>query len=125
MVGLSYGGFYTQYTTALDTRIRSAISCSYFNQRRKCFHADWSWKGSANRLQDAEIACLVYPRRLCIELGRDDELFACESGIAEFERLKALCAPVDTEWLDFIPYDGAHEFCREDAPIQRLIADIS
>ncbi|MBQ8496125.1 MAG: hypothetical protein IJ489_01555 [Clostridia bacterium] len=28
MVGLSYGGFYTQMVTALDTRIRSAVSCS-------------------------------------------------------------------------------------------------
>ena len=126
MVGLSYGGFYTQYTTALDTRIRSAISCSYFNERKACFHADWSWKGSAKRLQDAELACLVYPRRLCIELGRSDELFACESGIAEFERLKALCAPLgtDADWLDFILYDGTHEFCREDTPIERLVADI-
>lgn len=33
MVGLSYGGFYTLYTTAADTRIRSAISCSFFSQR--------------------------------------------------------------------------------------------
>ena len=29
MVGLSYGGFYTLFTTACDTRIKSAISCSF------------------------------------------------------------------------------------------------
>ena len=29
MVGLSYGGFYTLTTTALEPRIQSAVSCSY------------------------------------------------------------------------------------------------
>lgn len=33
MVGLSYVGFYTLYIAALDTRIKAAVSCSFFNDR--------------------------------------------------------------------------------------------
>ena len=33
MVGLSYGGFYTLYTAAIDTRISSSVSCAFFNKR--------------------------------------------------------------------------------------------
>lgn len=124
MVGLSYGGFYTQCMAALDMRILSAISCSYFNRREACFHSDWTWFGSLNHFGDAELACLVYPRRLCIELGRADDLFPCEDGVKEFERLKELCAPRAMDWIDLILFDGGHEFCRDDLPIVRLIADI-
>lgn len=124
MVGLSYGGFYTQCMAALDTRILSAISCSYFNRREACFHSDWTWFDSLNHFGDAELACLVYPRRLCIELGRSDDLFACEDGIKEFEKLKELCAPRAMDWVDLILFDGGHEFCRDDVSIAQLIADI-
>ncbi len=124
MVGLSYGGFYTQCVTALDVRIRSAISCSYFNQRKKYPHPDWTWFDSMNRLGDAELACLAYPRRLCIELGKQDDLFGCEDGVAEFARLKDLCEAVGTDWIDLILYEGGHEFCKDDMPIKRLIEDI-
>ena len=33
MIGLSYGGFYTLFTTAIDTRIKACVSCSFFNSR--------------------------------------------------------------------------------------------
>ena len=121
MVGLSYGGFYTQCMAALDTRILSAISCSYFNRREACFHSDWTWFDSLNQFGDAELACLVYPRKLCIELGTKDALFGYESGKIAYEKLNALCADVGTEWLSFVPFEGTHEFCKDDLPIEQLI----
>jgi dienelactone hydrolase len=124
MVGLSYGGFYTLYATALDTRIKSAISCSFFASRDACSWSDWVWQDSANRFDDAEVACLVYPRRLCLEMGKRDELFRSEYSEESFERIKAYCKDVGTDWCDLILFDGKHEFCLDDAPIERLINDL-
>ena len=124
MVGLSYGGFYTLYTTALDTRIQSAISCSYFNTRDEIGWSDWTWHRSAEYFDDAEIACLVYPRRLCIPLGERDALFSVESGKASFERLRNLCRDIGSDWVELITFDGVHEFYKDDAPIARLVKDL-
>lgn len=124
MVGFSYGGMYTLFTAALDTRIKSAVSCSFFNTRGEIAWSDWTWFCSAERFCDAEIACLVYPRRLCIEVGVKDEFFSIEGARAEMHRLKEKCKEVGTDWLDYIEYDGIHEFCLEDGPIKRLVEDI-
>ena len=124
MVGLSYGGFYTLYATALDTRIKSAVSCSFFASRDACSWSDWVWQDSANRFDDAEVACLVYPRRLCLEMGTRDELFRSEYSEESFERIKAYCKDAHTDWCDLILFDGKHEFCLDDAPIERLINDL-
>lgn len=121
MVGLSYGGFYTLYTTALDTRIQAAVSCAFFNQRKQYPYSDWTWFGAAQKFDDAEIACLIYPRKLCIELGEKDDLFDCQSGLLEFERLRNRCKEVGTDWLDLVVYDGIHEFCKEDEPLIQLV----
>ena len=124
MVGLSYGGFYTLYTTAIDSRIKSAISCSFFNKRDAVGWADWTWFDSAAKFDDAEVAALVYPRHLHIAIGSDDEVFECKYGTESFERLKRMCADVGVEWVTFDVFDGVHEFFKYDEPIQRLIDDI-
>ncbi|MBQ7794010.1 MAG: dienelactone hydrolase family protein [Clostridia bacterium] len=125
MVGLSYGGFYTLFTTAIDTRIKSAVSCSFFNKRDAVGWSDWTWFNSAEQFDDAEIACLVYPRRLCIEVGDADELFDYKNSQDSFAKLKKMCERVGTDWVEFIVFGGVHEFCRDDAPIERLVNDIS
>ncbi len=125
MVGLSYGGFYTLFTAAIDTRILSAISCSYFNDRSMIPWSDWTWRDAAKRFGDAEIACLIYPRRLCIQVGTNDPLFDFSGAEREYARLKELTEKVGTAWLHFEPFEGGHEFCRSDEAIDRLIADIS
>ena len=124
MVGLSYGGFYTLFAAAVDTRIKSAISCSYFNKRDAIGWYDWVWFGSAEKFDDAEVACLVYPRKLYLEIGNKDELFDCKYGIESFDKVKELCEKVGTEWVEFNVFNGEHEFCLEDEPIQKLVNDI-
>ena len=123
MAGLSYGGFYTLFTAAVETRIKAAVSCSFFNTRDMCFASDWTWQNSAEKFDDAEIACLVYPRNLCIEVGKHDELFNCKGAELSFEKLKKKCANVGTDWVDFVEFDGLHEFCKDDEPLKHL-ADI-
>lgn len=124
MVGLSYGGFYTLFLSAIETRIRSAISCSFFNSRDNYPWSDWCWLGSAERFDDVEIACLSYPRSLCIEIGMRDELFNGEWGVKSYEALAEACGEVGTDWLTFIPFDGTHEFCKDDEPIRRLANEL-
>ena len=125
MVGLSYGGFYTLFLSAIDKRIRSAISCSFFNTRDQISWSDWTWFGAAEKFDDAEIACMVYPRKLCIEIGTNDTLFDVTHGVASYEKILELCRDVDTDWLSLITFEGTHEFCKDDAPIQALIDEIS
>ncbi len=124
MVGLSYGGFYTLFMTALDTRIRSAISCSFFNTMDIYRMADWMWFDSARQFDAAEVACLAYPRRLCLEMGDDDAIFRLEDSIAAFERIREMAGCVGTDWVEFIGFTGNHEFCRDDGPILRLVQDL-
>ena len=124
MVGLSYGGFYTLFTAALDTRILSAVSCSFFNTRDRFGWSDWVWQSSAEKFDDAEIACLVYPRRLWLGVGNADELFEAKYAEESFKKLEALCKSVGTDWVTLTVFDGKHEFYRDDTPILQLIADL-
>ncbi len=121
MVGLSYGGFYTLYTAALDTRIQGAVSCAFFNERKRYAYSDWTWFQSAKRLDDEEIACLIYPRKLWIELGNRDDLFDIKSGLSAYEKLEKLCETAGHEWLNLVVFDGIHEFCKDTEPLKQLV----
>ena len=79
IVGLSYGGFYTLFTAAADTRWRCALSSCFFNDRYKYAWGDWVWFDSASKFLDVEVAELVCPRALCIQVGESDELFDVKS----------------------------------------------
>lgn len=127
MVGCSYGGHYTLLTTAAETRIRSAISSSFFSQRRQYAWPDWVWRDSAALYDDPEIACLCYPRRLCVEIGDKDELFAVEYSNAATEEVKDYCKAADIDpdsWFDSIVFEGVHEYNPSPAPVERLIRDL-
>ena len=92
MIGISYGGLYTQMVAALDTRIKAAVSVAFFNDRYKyCWH-DFSWKGSANCMKDPEICGLIAPRPFCIHIGTNDTVFDYRSALPEIDRLKAYYA---------------------------------
>lgn len=124
MVGTSYGGFYTLYTSAVDERIKSSISSIFFNKRDAVPWSDWTWFKSAEIFDDAEVAALIYPRKLYIQIADKDELFNCESGLESFEKLKEICKDVGTDWLDFILFEGKHEFYKGDEQIEKLIKDL-
>jgi hypothetical protein len=124
MVGLSYGGFFTQYTAAIDTRIKSAISCSLFSRHEKNPRCDWGFQGIASKFNDAEIACLVYPRHLCLQMGISDFFWDSKYSLVAFDELKGYCEKVGTDWVDLVMFEGTPEFCKDDAPIERLVRDI-
>ena len=119
MIGLSYGGFYTLFTAAVDTRIKAALASSQFNDRYKYSWSDWTWDKSAEKFLDAEVASLVYPRYLSIAVGDADALFGVDFARSEFERMKGM---MDIDgWLDFTVFSGTHEFVTTDAPIEKFI----
>jgi len=87
MTGLSYGGFFTLYTMAADTRIKSGYSCGCFSDRTlRCFQ-DWTWENSYNKFCDAEIAGLCAPRKLYLQIGKTDAVFDYNGSVKEFDRV--------------------------------------
>ncbi len=123
MCGLSYGGFYTLYLTALDTRIRAAVSSCFFNQRYAVtgdFY-DWAWFGSGLRFQDEQLAGLVCPRPLYVEVGRNDDLFPADKAIELAPRAAAWWEAVGkTEDFVFHIHEGGHDFDTADEGLDFL-----
>ena len=120
MVGLSYGGFYTLFTAAVDTRIKAAISCSFFCKGNYRVKPDWSFWNIDKRLGEAEIACLVHPRKLFLEMGRADEVFDWRKSQEEYEKILEICTE-ESDWIKFFVFDGKHEFYKEDTHIEQFM----
>jgi len=114
MIGLSYGGFHTLFAAAVDTRIQVAVSSCFFNDRRAHAGHDWTWFNAANTFFDAEVAALVCPRALYIEVGTQDELFAVESARPEAAKVKEMYGRLGiAERFGYREHPGVHELDRE------------
>ena len=126
MVGLSYGGMYTLMTTAVCEKIKTAVSCSWFNSRRYHSWVDWSWKDIAEKFDDAEIACLVYPRKLRIQMGDKDNLFDYRVSEESYQKILKLAkrSGVSTDWIEYLTFDGYHEFIRDDRIISDFVKEL-
>ena len=126
MVGLSYGGFYTLFTAAADPRIRSALAAGFFNDRIKHNWTDWTWQNAAHTFLDAEVAALVAPRTLTLQLGTRDELFAEEPARTELARLETFFTRAGCpEKLSMEFFDGPHEFSKSDETIERFMKGLT
>ena len=86
---------------------------------------DFVRQAYGKQFDDAEIACLTYPRRLCVAIAEHDALFDVRYGVQSFEKVKEYCSDVGTDWIDFFAFEGTHEFFKHDAPIERLIKDLA
>ena len=134
MFGLSYGGHYTLYTTAIETRIKAALSCSFFNNRfsesgGNYYHSrpDWTWFGSGNTFLDGEIALLAYPRYLKVISGDKDEAFNVNEFNDVLQKTKDLIKKKgkNTGWFDGEEFDGNHEFSKDEKHIEEFIAKLN
>ena len=83
-----------------------------------------TWLGQGEKFDDAEIACLAYPRHLCLLIGDRDPLFHAEGGLWSCDRLKELCGDKFDQFITFAAFDGVHEFCKDDSYIEKLIQDL-
>lgn len=75
VVGWGDGGMLALYAAALDTRIHAALVSGYFGDRRDLWRQpiDRNVFGLLERFGDAELACLIHPRRLWVEPVRAPE----------------------------------------------------
>lgn len=109
MTGVSYGGYFTLYTMAADTRIKAGFSNACFNDRNEYPWQDWSYYNSANTFHDAEVAALCAPRKLYVAVGNEDTVFSFKTAIPEAKRtekyFEALSCP---ENFVFNVWNGGH-----------------
>lgn len=109
-IGLSYGGMYAMYLGAADTRIEAVLTSCFFNDRLKYNWTDWAFKNQANLFNDAQTAALIAPRRLYIEVGKNDELFESASAKRQYKTLKEYYKAFGLEEnLKFKVFEGVHE----------------
>ena len=125
LIGLSYGGMYTQYLMALDTRIKACYASSYFNDLYNNPRPDWCYHGSAYKFNCAEIAALAIPRALCVSVGDKDPMFAKEDTLSAGKRTASFykAAGVEDRFLCDI-FDGVHELNKLDTGIDFLMSNL-
>ncbi len=125
MIGLSYGGMFTILTTAYDVRIKAAVSSCWLNDRYVHAFSDWSYKGSMYAFEDAEIAALIAPRALYVEVGKNDPTFPVEGALEQAERLSEFYKAAGAqEKFVFDAFDGVHELSYNDEPIAFLYKNL-
>lgn len=111
MLGSSYGGYFTLYTTAIDTRIKAAYACAFFNDRNYVLKNDWVYFNSANMFHDAEVAGLCAPRALFIDVGKDDKVFDWHTSVNESEKAREFYKVHNAEdKFCFNLWNGGHKF---------------
>jgi len=111
MMGLSYGGYFSLYTAAVDERIKSIYAAGFFNDRSKICFGDWAYDNAAETFFDAEAASLCAPRRLQIDVGIDDPVFDYKCSIKESERAKRYYACFNASGnFCFNLWKGGHRF---------------
>ncbi len=121
MVGLSYGGHFTLFTTAADPRIKAALSSCFFNDRYAYNWADWTWKGAAQKFLDPEVVGLICPRPLWIEVGVKDELFNVAGARRQAGRVRTYYRAAGVpKHFTFRAFAGGHELDRDEAGLDFL-----
>ena len=111
MIGLSYGGFYTLYTTALDSRIKVAIaSCSFRDKEPTGSARTEKPAGRPNDLSSVELVHLISPRPLQVQDGINDKGFPIDDVRRAVEKSRAYYPAEHAADFDFEAFDGVHEF---------------
>lgn len=123
MVGMSMGGMYTMYMSAIDQRIRSAVASSFFCRHYDVLNPNYIFKNAGSSFMDAEKVMLVRPRKIYLAMGDEDTLFKASDSIKEFEIIKEIY-PDWQEWCDLHIFKGTHEFIPNDELLDRMISDL-
>ncbi len=118
MVGLSYGGYYTLVTAALEPRIKAAVSSCYFGVQEYRYEqdelsvpSDFRFPDRMSLFKDSEIVALICPRPLEIQAGAKDNATHREMG----KRLAPACETYyrglgKADHFRFVVFDGGHEW---------------
>jgi dienelactone hydrolase len=112
MIGLSYGGFYTLYTAALDPRIKVAVaSCSFRNEAAP--RETGAPAGRPVDMAGPELISLIAPRPIQVQAGINDKGFPIEDvrrAAARTRELLSKTKPNSENAFEFIEFPGGHEW---------------
>ena len=117
MMGLSQGGTMTAFTAAVEPRIKAADIIAYVNPWRSFGIQNANFCGSQivpdvyRYLDTSDIAGLIAPRPLLLEMGEADTTFPIDDQLTGYEAVKriyALAGASEDLWLDRHP--GGHAF---------------
>lgn len=121
MTGLSWGGFFTMYTTALWPAIKVAAPSAYFRDHEQLLEdavADdsktppdrWLFRGPGH----FQAIGLICPRPCLVQLGENDTLFNLEGARKEAERASQFYKKLGiADRFEFSTHPGGHEFENE------------
>lgn len=118
MVGLSYGGYYTLVTAAVDPRIRVAVcSCYYGVQEGRyardelSIPSDFRFPDRFTLFRDADLAALVCPRALQIQAGSQDGVDHREAGVLQAPESATYYEKLGLAGrFQHLVFNGGHEF---------------
>lgn len=118
MVGLSYGGYYTLVTAAIDRRIKVAVSSGYFGvqegryaENELAIPTDLEFSARFTLFRDESTVALICPRSLQIQAGNRDSVHLWESG----QKLAVIAAGFYAglglgDRFEYRLFEGGHEF---------------
>lgn len=118
MVGLSYGGHYTQLTMALEGRIKAGVSSCFFGWRTAAYwnaedggNPDRLYPHGATLFNDPEVVALICPRPLQVQMGTGDTLVKIEPAREQAPRAAAYYQELGLgDRFEYREFDGWHEF---------------
>ena len=117
MMGLSQGGTMTTFTSAVEPRIKAVDIICYVNPwrgfavERANFCGSQMVPGLMRYLDTDDIAGLIAPRPLLMEMGIFDNCFYIEDTLAGYEGVRRIYRAAGAEdrlWADIFP--GPHSF---------------
>ncbi len=109
MIGLSYGGYYSLYTAALEPRIGVVVaSCSFSDQPAI---TDGKTEGRLMDMSPADVASLITPRPLQVQGGNNDKGLPIEKSRAAAKRTALVYEKTGAkDKFVFEEFEGGHEF---------------
>jgi dienelactone hydrolase len=119
-VGLSFGGTMTTYLSALDDRIKVAVVSGYISTVRR---DALSMRGKGNTCGSqympgllqygdiADVASLIAPKPLLVEIGEQDTCFIQEDALAAYRAVERVYHAIgEPEKIDADVFPGPHAF---------------
>ncbi|MBM3459691.1 MAG: hypothetical protein FJX77_14305, partial [Armatimonadetes bacterium] len=118
MVGLSYGGYYSLVTPALEPRIRVVVSSCYFGVQEYRYERDengvprdFQFPDRFSLFRDPELVALICPRPLEIQAGQRDAATHREKGQEFAEPSASYYRRLNrADRFRFLVFPGGHEF---------------
>ncbi len=124
MYGISLGGAYTSFTTPLESRIKAAVICAWFNHRLNkmivddprysCFLSTREEHiivpGWLREFTDSDLLSLICPRPVLIETGKADGISWWPMVLEEFERTRKHYEKLGVaDRIEMDLHEGGHE----------------